>query len=159
MMPMELAGLFHVESVVLARRALELCLRNGEDVIIEGTLQWDGLVREYSTARQSRLRVACRRDVVTDVEVALERAKSRSWEGRLSGGLGGRFTPSQAIRDLYDRPDGGRAAPTTPDSSSKRRVFWAWKPPCRSSRPTFHRRLTTKGSPPRYPATTLVTVG
>ena len=46
-------------------------------------------------------------DVVTDLEVALERAKSRWWEGRLTGGTGGRFTPPRAIRMLYDRADGG----------------------------------------------------
>lgn len=106
-MPMELAGLFHVESAVLARRALELCMRNGENVIIEGTLQWDGLVGEYSAALcRSGYEYLTVIDVVTELQVALERAKSRWWQGRLANGLGGRFTPPQAIRDLYDRQDG-----------------------------------------------------
>ncbi|MBU4213494.1 MAG: zeta toxin family protein [Actinobacteria bacterium] len=106
-MPMELAGLFHVESVMLARRAVDLCLRNGENVIIEGTLQWSGLVREYSEALvragyESLVVV----DVVTKLNVALERAIERWWAGRLGGGLGGRFTPTSAITALYDRASG-----------------------------------------------------
>lgn len=107
-MPLELASLFHTESAVLARRAVDLCLRNGEDVIIEGTLQWEGLVADYSSALghagYTSLTVI---DVATDLNVALERAKSRWWEGRLTGGNGGRFTPPRAIKSLYDRPGGG----------------------------------------------------
>ena len=98
-------------------------------------------------------------DVVTDVEVALERAKVALVGRPTDWRPGRRFTPSRPSGTSTTVPTEVRAAPTTPDSSSKRPVFWAWKPPCRSSRPTFHRRLTTRGSPPRYPATTLVTVG
>lgn len=106
-MPMELAGLFHIESTVLARRALELCLRSGEDVVIEGTLQWDGLVDEYSAslARAGYMSLVVV-DVQTPLPVALERAKSRWWEGRLTKNFGGRFTPPRAIESMYDQPDG-----------------------------------------------------
>lgn len=101
--PMELAGLFHVESTRLAARALRLCLGNGEDVVIEGTLQWDGLVAEYSKALgragYDSLTVI---DVATPLPVALERAKTRWWQGRLAGGMGGRFTPPDSIARMYD---------------------------------------------------------
>jgi hypothetical protein len=102
-MPLELAALFHTESTVLARRALELCLANGEDIVIEGTLQWDGLVADYSKALgragYDSLTVI---DVTAPLSVALERAKSRWWQGRLAGGMGGRFTPPSAVECLYD---------------------------------------------------------
>lgn len=102
-MPLELAGLFHRESTLLARRALNLVLARGEDVVIAGTLSWEPLVAEYATALagaayESLIVV----DLATPREVAMERAKTRWWEGRLRGGMGGRFTPSAAIDSMYD---------------------------------------------------------
>ena len=106
-MPLELAGLFHQESTMLADRALAMVLANGEDVVIEGTLAYPPLAEKYavSIARAGYDSITIV-DLPTPRCVALERAKSRWWEGRLLGGLGGRFTPSDAFDRMFDASGG-----------------------------------------------------
>lgn len=106
-MPMELCGLFHHESTLLADRALELSLREGENVIVEGTLSWDerpqDLSRQFSTAGYERVDVFL---AEVPEAIALERALARWWEARRSGGpsgLGGRFTPAATITGIFSQ--------------------------------------------------------
>lgn len=102
-MPMELSSLFHRESTHLARRALQLAFARGENVIIEGTLSWAPIVRQYATALAAADYTSVLvLDLATARPVAHARAKSRWWEGRVGGALGGRFTPAIAIDSMYD---------------------------------------------------------
>lgn len=102
-MPMELSSVFHRESTHLARRALRLALTRGENVVIEGTLSWAPIVRQYATALAAADYTSVLvLDLATARAVAHGRAKSRWWEGRLDGALGGRFTPAIAIDAMYD---------------------------------------------------------
>lgn len=102
-MPMEVSSLFHRESTHLARRALQFVLARGENLIIEGTLSWAPIVRQYASALAAADYASVLvLDLPTALPVALERAKSRWWEARSEGPLGGRFTPVAAINAMYD---------------------------------------------------------
>jgi predicted kinase len=104
----ELASLVHNESVFLADQLIERCLEARENVVIEGTLSWEGLPRRY--ARMLELNEYARvtiLDVEVDCATALEHAYNRWMEGRIreingAGKGGGRFTPREAITQLYD---------------------------------------------------------
>lgn len=108
-MPMELSSLYHRESAVLADKARQICLEAHENVVIEGTLAWDGLVSElvgdFTAQGYEQLEVLV---VEPPIEAVLERSLSRWWADRSSvsgvSGLGGRFTPAAAIRGLYRGP-------------------------------------------------------
>lgn len=101
-MPMELAGLYHRESTVLADKAEEISLAARENVIIEGTLAWDDLaaqvVKDLTRHNYRYLDVVL---VEVSLRTALEQALKRWWSDRKRGGLGGRFTPTIAIQSLY----------------------------------------------------------
>ncbi len=106
-MPRELAGLVHRESVIVADLIRRHCLAEGENIVIEGTLGWapqgPRLLSELAAAGYERVDIV---DVDVPQTVALERAASRWWSGRqaaIDGGdpLGGRFTPPAAINDKY----------------------------------------------------------
>jgi hypothetical protein len=101
-LPLELAGIYHHESTVVADRAREISLAARENLVIEGTLSWDGmppqLVSELVAYDYEHLDV-----VLVDVplDTALTQSLKRWWPERMKGGLGGRFTPAATIRDLY----------------------------------------------------------
>jgi len=107
-MPNELSSLVHNESVLLADRLIERSLEARENVVIEGTMSWPGLPRQYA----QMLELHEYADVtIVDVEVdcatALEQAYFRWSEGRtkaINGARngGGRFTPREAITSIYD---------------------------------------------------------
>ena len=109
-MPMELAGLVHHESTFLADRALARSLYDHENVIIEGTLSWEGqpprLATDLGRAGYAHLTVLL---AEAPRAIVQERALSRWWtarqEGLVSGGLGGRFTPASTIDSIYDIQD------------------------------------------------------
>lgn len=105
--PRELAGFVHAESTAVADTYRRQALRDGEDVIIHGTLSSadyvDELLSDLDLAGYTKL-------VIVDVEVpqdrAVERALARWWSVRdgQQDPLGGRFVPPRAIARYY--PDG-----------------------------------------------------
>jgi len=103
LLPMEFASLVHHESTRIADRVLVEALSRGDNVIIEGTLRWEEmpgqLAGELGDAGYESLDV-----VVVDVpeQVAWQQAEQRWWDGRLAGGLGGRFVPRSTIKAMYD---------------------------------------------------------
>jgi len=101
--PLELSGLYHRESTVVADKAQQMRMAAHENVIIEGTLSWDQLafqlIVDLVTHDYERLDVVL---VEASLETALEQALQRWWQERQRGGLGGRFTPAAAIRSLYE---------------------------------------------------------
>ena len=103
LMPMELSGLYHRESVVIADRVREICMREHENIVIEGTLSWAGMVNEIGRSLAEfgyeRLDVLL---VEVPEEQAVEQALQRWWAGRTAGtDTGGRFTPESVIRAMY----------------------------------------------------------
>jgi adenylate kinase family enzyme len=107
-MPNELSSLVHNESVFLADLLMERCLGANENVVIEGTLSWDGLPRKYAKLLElNEYETVTIVDVEVDCAAALERAYTRWANGRIKaidGELngGGRYTPREAITSLYD---------------------------------------------------------
>lgn len=106
-MPRELAGLVHAESVLILDRIRAGCLRRGENVVIEGTLTWEPAGRQLLAQLVDR----AYRDVsIVDVEVPREVAKaqaiSRWWAGRCDRAdeLGGRWVPLAVIDRAYLDP-------------------------------------------------------
>lgn len=107
-MPNELASLVHNESVFLADRLIERCLEAQENVVIEGTLSWNGLPPRYLRMLSlNDYRQMTILDVEVEMATALEQAYQRWAKGRTeaidgkSNG-GGRFTPREAITGIYD---------------------------------------------------------
>lgn len=107
-MPNELSSLVHNESVLLADELIGRSLGYHENVVIEGTLSWEGLPRKYSRLLElndyETVKIV---DVEVDCATALEQAFIRWSEGRIreirgGDGMGGRFTPREAIASLYD---------------------------------------------------------
>jgi hypothetical protein len=93
-MPRELAGLVHAESVAILDRLRERCLRDGENVVIEGTLVWEPAAYQLL----DHLAAASYREVsIVDVEVCREVARAQAvqrwWAGRhdTDDALGGRW--------------------------------------------------------------------
>jgi len=101
-MPMELSGIYHRESTVVADKVQQICMAARENVVIEGTMSWSGLapqlVGDLATYGYQRLEVVL---VEVPLTIALERSMARWWPDRQVGGMGGRFTPAAAIRSLY----------------------------------------------------------
>lgn len=101
--PRELAGLVHHESTMLADDVRERCMARGENVVVHGTMQWCGYPAEalgrLMAHRYRRLDVI---SIEAPIDVVLDQARARWWTGRHEAGLGGRFTPEQAIREMYD---------------------------------------------------------
>ncbi len=104
----ELASLVHNESVFLADQLIERCLEARENVVIEGTLSWEGLPRRYARMLElNEYASVTILDVEVDCATALEHAYNRWMEGRIreingARNGGGRFTPREAITSLYD---------------------------------------------------------
>lgn len=107
-MPRELAGLVHRESMIITDIIRRRSLAVGENVVIEGTLTWPPhgprLLRELAAAGYARLDI-----VSVDVPKveALHRTKHRWWAGRQaaidgSDPLGGRFVPTAVVANAYD---------------------------------------------------------
>ena len=105
--PRELAGFVHAESTAVADTLRRRSLRDGENVVVHGTLSsvdyLDDLLSELDDAGYDRLKIV---DVEVPFDAALEQATERWWQVRALGSdpLGGRFVPEAAIRRYY--PDG-----------------------------------------------------
>lgn len=104
----ELSALVHNESTLLANLLIERCLEVHENVVIEGTLSWEGLPAQYSKLLELNDYASVTiLDVEVDCATALEQAYKRWTKGRveaINGARhgGGRFTPREAITSLYD---------------------------------------------------------
>lgn len=107
LMPRELATLVHTESTVIVDAIIERCLGIGENIVLEGTFSWPGLVRrllaDLAEADYQKLTIL---DVEAPVDITKARALGRWWRGpetALRGGddFGGRFTPAFVINALY----------------------------------------------------------
>ena len=100
----EFATLVHRESTQILDTVQEHCIEAGENIVIEGTFRWDGLgaqlLTELGGAGYTDLTIV---DVEVTCETAFRRAQRRWWSGRIDpdNELGGRFTPTTAITDLY----------------------------------------------------------
>lgn len=104
----ELSSLVHNESVALADLMIKRCLERKENVVIQGTLSWEGLPPRYSQmfALYDYSAVTLL-DIEVEQSVALERAFTRWSKGRIDTIAGrceggGRFTPIEAITSIYD---------------------------------------------------------
>ena len=106
-MPRELAGLVHIESVAIVELMRDRCLRDGENVVIEGTLAWEPAAHRLLG---ELARAAYREVSIVDVEVPRELARARAverwWAGRCDpgSGLGGRWMPLSVIDRVYPDP-------------------------------------------------------
>lgn len=121
-MPRELAGLVHAESVMILDLIREHCLREGENVVIEGTLVWEPadqrLVGELARPGYREVSIV---DVEVRRELAREQAIGRWWAGRQHAGdahgdaLGG----LDVIDRAYPDPD----SPRSVCAGNPRRLF------------------------------------
>lgn len=102
--PRELASHVHPYSTAIADAAARQAMLDGENIILDGTLSWPGLVARYAADLAEHdydeLDVV---DVRIDIDLAKERARERWWHGRMEGGLGGRFLP-EALFAVYLDP-------------------------------------------------------
>ncbi|MBH0120013.1 zeta toxin family protein, partial [Rhodococcus sp. CX] len=102
--PRELATLVHRESTQILDTVQQHCIEMGENIVIEGTFRWAGLgaqlLTELGGAGYTDLTIV---DVEVTRDTAIHRAQHRWWTGRIDPDdeLGGRFTPTSAITDLY----------------------------------------------------------
>jgi len=99
----ELASHIHSISTRTADVVRQSALAAGENVVIEGTLSWapiiDVYIDDFFNAGYEGLEVV---DVEAPVDVAIQRARSRWWDGRQSDlELGGRFVPDTEIKKFY----------------------------------------------------------
>jgi hypothetical protein len=107
--PREVSGFVHAESTAIADTLRRRSLRNGENVVVHGTLSsvdyLDDLLGELDEAGYGTLRIV-RVEVL--LVTALEQAAARWWRSRIddTDPLGGRFVPESAIRRYYPS-DGG----------------------------------------------------
>jgi len=103
-MPLELSSLVHRESVELASYLRDRSMRAGENLIIEGTLAWDGMPRVHAdeVLRHGYDHVAVVA-VTVSRGVALERTLQRWWRRRCdpAAALGGRFVPRSVVLGCY----------------------------------------------------------
>jgi hypothetical protein len=103
-MPLEMSGLYHRESTVIADRAQEICMAARENVIVEGTLSWDGLaprlVGDLVTHGYESLDVVL---VEVPLETALDRAGAHSLVARTPEG--------RSRRPFHTRRDHPRSVP------------------------------------------------
>lgn len=102
----ELSSHVHPASTKAADIVRNLTMGAGENIIIDGTLRWEPLGRQYIDELFARGYTGV--DVV-DVELpldaALKRARQRWWDGRKRSADDGRFVPEDAIRACYgERP-------------------------------------------------------
>ncbi len=116
--PAELSGLVHGESVALAERLRTRCVQLKENVVIQGTLFWEGvgpiIFRELADNEYLNVEVY---GIDVDQATAHQRALDRWWHDRVAWAsgvdtLGGRFTPADAIDRCYP-VSGGESVCTT----------------------------------------------
>lgn len=101
--PRELAALVHRESTSITDDLQEICLRRGENLIVQGTLGWpglpDALLAKLIDFEYVDLEVV---DVQVDRAECHRRGTERWWDGRIGDDpMGGRFTPTDSIDALY----------------------------------------------------------
>ena len=115
--PRELAALVHLESVKLADQIRRLCISRKENIVIEGTLTWEGqgprIFHDLADSQYTAIEVY---GVDIGQAGAHEQALSRWWRGRQlwvnnADPLGGRFTPPDAVDVCY--PNAGTSVCTT----------------------------------------------
>ncbi|MBF4602983.1 dephospho-CoA kinase [Curtobacterium sp. PhB142] len=100
----EIAGFVHAESTTVADTLRRRALRNGENVVVHGTLSsvdyLDDLLAELDDAGYEKLRIVT---VEVPLETAIAQATDRWWSVRdaATDPLGGRFVPEAAIRRYY----------------------------------------------------------
>ncbi|MDH2413948.1 zeta toxin family protein [Nocardioides sp. CER19] len=103
--PRELSGRVHKGSTDVAEAVRFHAMARKENVLIAGTLQWDGLPRQYAgdlfDFDYERLRIV---DVEVPLSVAIERARQRWWHDRHTEPLGGRFMSDEAVKSYFDDP-------------------------------------------------------
>lgn len=97
--PLEVSGWVQHASTQTAELARLVTVDRGENFVMEGTLQWDGLIDRYANlARYEHLTVI---NVEVSAEIARDQARNRWWIGRNSAHpLGGRFFPEN-FYDVY----------------------------------------------------------
>lgn len=97
LLPREMSQLFHAEALQITDQIRGICLRRGENIVLEGTLSWrplaGQLVGQLDRADYQQLTVV---SVDVDHEEAHSRAMGRWWEGRQAAitgvdPLGGRY--------------------------------------------------------------------
>jgi hypothetical protein len=107
--PRELSALVHLESVKLADQIRRMCIRRKENIVIEGTLTWDGqgprIFRELADFEYTDIEVY---GLDIELAAAYEQALVRWWQGRLdwvngADQLGDRFIPADAIDICYPK--------------------------------------------------------
>lgn len=109
--PRELAALVHRESTQLIDQIRRICIKQQENIVVEGTLTWKGLapelVAEFTEGDYQSLEVMA---IEADRATAHEQALYRWWSDRQqwvdgTDRLGGRFTPPAAIDTCYTDAD------------------------------------------------------
>ena len=84
--PRELAALVHLESVKLADQIRRMCISRKENVVIEGTLTWDGqgpgIFRDLADSEYTDIEVY---GIDIGPAAAHEQAVIRWWQGRSTG--------------------------------------------------------------------------
>jgi hypothetical protein len=103
-MPRELAGMVHAESVLILDQIRGRCLSAAENVIVEGTLSWEpAALKLVDDLARSSYRELSILDVEVPRDLAWERALQRWWTGRQENTdtLGGRWMPPAAIDRIY----------------------------------------------------------
>ncbi|ROS75776.1 zeta toxin [Curtobacterium sp. PhB130] len=123
----ELAGYVHAESTAVADTLRRRSLRDGENVVVHGTLSsvdyLDDLLSDLDEAGYDRLRIV---DVEVPLGSALEQATERWWQVRRGGDpLGGRFVPEAAIRRYYPA-DGGSRCRSNASELERRATDLGW---------------------------------
>jgi hypothetical protein len=94
--------------VAITQNLMEISVRRGENVVIQGTLAWEeqpeSLLDSLREANYENLTIF---DLNVDRETSLARARARWWAARLTKaeGLGGRFVARRFIDDMF--PDSG----------------------------------------------------
>ncbi|NKS71655.1 hypothetical protein GS531_00250 [Rhodococcus hoagii] len=113
--PRELATLVHLESTKIVDELQELCMKRGENIVVEGTFSWPGLgerlLRQLGAAGYERF-------TIMDVEVSRERAKSKPCSG---GGTAARTRPMSSVADSPPPPSSRPCTrPRDPHRSARR---------------------------------------
>lgn len=113
----EVSGWFHHASTEISKAVLRASLRRGENVLVEGTLQWFPLAEEYAEALlANEYKTLTVIDVEVPCDVAKRQARTRWWTGRLTETAGGRFLPDEVIDTFYESgAERSRCAATADD--------------------------------------------
>lgn len=117
----EVSWWVHHVSTDIADDVRALSLSRGENVVVEGTLQWRPLAETYTSQLglndYERLTVL---DVEVPLEVAVQQARHRWWDYRTgTDPLGGRFMSDEAVARFYDAQPVAGCAVTARDLSAR----------------------------------------